>query len=346
MTDETMRYGAYLNLDKILDAQSPPGADGKPRALVHHDEMLFVVIHQVYELWFKQLLHELTSARDLLSASEVPETDVPRVVASLHRIHEIQRICVAQFTVLETMSPLDFLAFRDQLGSASGFQSAQFREIEILCGLPDEKRIPYEGGSFETHFDAKARARFERRRQEPSFRDVVHRWLMRTPIEEGFLERFLGAFETYVENQRAIQRANTQLGDEEHAAVDQRLDAYLASCRAFVSEGDAEVRQAALFITAYRDEPLLHWPNALLDSACEFDEWMRIWRYRHARMVERIIGVRVGTGGSSGVGYLDATAARYKIFDDLLQSKTFLVPRSLIPDLEDRSKYAFAKDAD
>ncbi len=182
MTKETIRYGEYLNLATILDAQRPPGADGKPRALGHHDEMLFVVIHQIYELWFKQLLHELTSARDLLSASEVPETDIPRVVASLKRIHEIQLICVAQFNVLETMSPLDFLAFRDRLGSASGFQSAQFRELEILCGLTEGKRIQYEGGSFETHFDDDARARFERRRKEPSFRDAVHRWLMRTPI--------------------------------------------------------------------------------------------------------------------------------------------------------------------
>ena len=127
-------YGDYLNLDRILDAQNPPGHDGTPRELAHHDEMLFVVIHQVYELWFKQAMHEAVHARNMLAADEVPESDVPRVVAAMNRIHEIFRIAVAQFSVLETMTPADFLAFREHLGSASGFQSAQFREFEILAG--------------------------------------------------------------------------------------------------------------------------------------------------------------------------------------------------------------------
>ena len=128
-----LTYGTYLNLDRILSAQNPPGLDGEPRELHHHEEMLFVVIHQVYELWFKQIIHDLVLARDLLARDSVPETDIPRVSKGLRRVHEIQRILVEQISVLETMNPADFLAFRGELGAASGFQSAQFREFEILA---------------------------------------------------------------------------------------------------------------------------------------------------------------------------------------------------------------------
>ncbi len=316
MSDGTrnIRYGDYLNLDRILESQNPPGPDGVPRPLAHHDEMLFVVIHQIYELWFKQVTHEAVHARNLLAADDVPESDIPRVVAAMNRIHEIFRIAVAQFSVLETMTPADFLAFREHLGSASGFQSAQFREFEILAGLDESRRIEYDGASFENHFDEKARARFAERRAEPSLKDALHTWLMRTPVEDGFAEKYLQAFTGYVDKQRTLHSGNTQLGDKERTAIAARLDSYLKACRNFLEGDGADLRRAALFITAYPDAPLLHSPSRVLEAACEFDQWFRIWRFRHARMVERMIGVRVGTGGSSGVGYLDATAKAYRIF--------------------------------
>ncbi len=100
---------------------------------------------------------------------------------------------------------------------------------------------------------------------------------------------------------------------------------------------------ACLFITAYRHQPLLHWPNRLLDQLLEFEELLRLWRFRHARMVERMIGLRVGTGGSSGVAYLDATArGRYRIFTVILESRSFLIPKRLLPDLKDPARYGFA----
>lgn len=343
MTDLT--YGRYLNLDALLRLQNPPGPDGKPRPWLHHDEHLFVVIHQVYELWFRQILHELELARDLLAAPEVPEPDMPRIVAALGRVHEIQKVLNAQFDVLETMTPLDFLAFRGALGSASGFQSAQFRELEILAGLPEALRLDYDGGSFERFFGAEAVARFARRRAEPTLRDALHRWLERTPVEQGFLASYLAAFDRYVDAQRAMHAGNPALSAAERAAVEKRLEGYRAACRAFVSGEGAAVRRACLFIVAHREQPLLHWPNRLLEGLCEFEERLRIWRFRHARMVERMIGLRVGTGGSSGVEYLDATAFRYRIFDELFQARSFLVPRALLPDLQDPGAYAFAKDA-
>jgi tryptophan 2,3-dioxygenase len=336
-------YGSYLNLERILDAQSPPGSDGKPRELFHHDEMLFVVIHQVYELWFKQVLHELVKARDLLDQDPVPERDVPLIVKGLGRVHEIFRILVSQLTVLETMSPSDFLAFRDKLGSASGFQSAQFRELEILAGLPDEARFFYDGESFERRFPKESVARFNELRDQATIRDALYGWLGRAPIERGFVETYLKAFDGYVDEQRQLHCDNSQLSETEQAKVLERLDDYSASCRRFLTAGDARVHAACLFLEAYRDEPLLHWPNRLLDALLEFEELLRRWRFRHARMVERMIGLRVGTGGSSGVDYLDSTAGdRYRIFTVILESRSFLLPRRMLQDLKDPSRYGFA----
>jgi tryptophan 2,3-dioxygenase len=340
-----IKYGDYLNLERILNSQNPPGPDGNPRPLAHHDEMLFVVIHQVYELWFKQAMHEAIHARNMLSADDVPESDVPRVVAAMNRIHEIFRIAVAQFSVLETMTPADFLAFREHLGSASGFQSAQFREFEILAGLDESRRIEYDGATFENHFNDKARAQFADRRAEPSLKEALQAWLVRTPVEDGFADRYLDAFTAYVDKQRELHSGNTQLGNKERTAVTARLDAYLNSCREFVKGEGSDLRCAALFISAYPTAPLLHSPSQVLEAACEFDQWFRIWRFRHARMVERMIGVRIGTGGSSGVGYLDATAKSYRIFHDLMQARSFLVPADLLPPLQDPARFDFAKDA-
>jgi tryptophan 2,3-dioxygenase len=340
-----LRYDTYLNLDRILTAQRPAGADGRPRELAHHDEMLFVVIHQVYELWFKQILHEVTRVRDLLAQDVVPEPDIARAVRALDRIHEIERIMVAQIGVLETMNPANFLAFRDEVGTASGFQSAQFRELEILAGLSDDVRYEYQGASFERRFPEGTVARFDERRAQPSLRDALYRWLERTPIEDGFIASYLAAFDGYVESQRALHRANAPLSEEERAKVLERLDGYAAACHAFLSGPARPVHGACLFIAAYREEPLLHWPNRLLDALLAFEELWRLWRFRHARMVERMIGLRVGTGGSPGVDYLDRTAgSRYRIFTVILESRSFLIARRLLPDLREKGRYGFAQD--
>jgi len=337
-------YGDYLRLDRILDAQDPPGPDGEPRGLHHHDEMLFIVIHQVYELWFKQILHEMTFIRDLLAAPDVPETDVPRIVKGLYRVAEILKVGVQQLTVLETMSSLDFLAFRDSLGSASGFQSAQFRMVEILAGLRAEDRVHYAGDSFERRFPPEQVERFRALQEGTTLRDAMESWLERTPIEDGFRGTYLDAFDRYVTTQKELHQSNPGLDEEDRAQVTARLDRYRDACEAFLGGGEGRRNIACLFIHAYRDEPLLHWPNALLDALLEFEEQLRIWRFRHARMVERMIGLRVGTGGSSGVDYLDSTAGgRYRIFTPILEARSFLLPRRMLPDLRDPGRYGFAR---
>ena len=282
-------------------------------------------------------------ARDLLGEESVPEPHIPRICKSMRRVHEIQKVMIAQLAVLETMSPGDFLAFRDELGNASGFQSAQFRELEILAGLPDEQRYAYQGDSFERRFPAETVAHFRALREQPNLREVLTRWLERAPIEADWTDQYLAAFDRYVDEQVGLQSANEELTDEDRTKVGERFDAYRRSCRDFLSGDDAGAHAAALFITSYREHPLLHWPNRLLDSLLEFEELWRMWRFRHARMVERMIGLRMGTGGSSGVEYLDKTAGdRYRIFTPILRARSFLLPPRLLPALSDPDRYGFA----
>jgi tryptophan 2,3-dioxygenase len=243
----SLTYGSYLRLDELLACQSPQTDQ--------HDELLFVIIHQVYELWFKQILHEAALLQRRLESGES--------TGALHtarRIAKILKTIVGQLDVLETMTPRQFAAFRPELGSSSGFQSQQFREIEAVLGRRD----------FTAAGDARLRAAVARR----SVYDSLLRYLAGRgqPVPEEVLNR-----------------------DPAHAwvpvlAVDQILtDVY-----------------------ADEQDPAAEVCEALVD----IDEGLQEWRYRHVKMVERIIGARVGTGGSAGAGYLRSTLFR-AAFPDL-----------------------------
>lgn len=133
-------YADYLRLEQLLSAQQPRSAEfGKPA----HDEMLFIIVHQAFELWFKQILHELESVCEMFESDFVDEKNLGVAVARLLRITEIQKVMIDQFRILETMTPLDFLEFRDFLSPASGFQSVQFRLIENRLGLLQEQRVDF-----------------------------------------------------------------------------------------------------------------------------------------------------------------------------------------------------------
>src|SRR5262247_3147730 len=162
-TAEQLTYSAYLRVPELINLQHP---QSRPE---HHDEMLFIIIHQTYELWFKQLLHEIDGVIvNLRDAASNPESrdEIYEAARLLRRCTEIVRVLVEQFTILETMLPTHFMAFRGRLRPASGFQSEQFREIEFLCGLKDEKMLPFHEPTPEMH------AKLERRLREPSLRDV------------------------------------------------------------------------------------------------------------------------------------------------------------------------------
>ena len=249
-------YSSYLKVDELLALQQPRSEGPE------HDEMLFIVIHQVYELWFKELLHEFDRVRRLL------EDDEPhRAQHTLKRILTILKVMVAQLDILETMTPLEFFSFRQRLEAASGFQSDQFRQVEFLLGVKSEqaiKRFP-EG--------SRARQALERRYQEPTLWDAFLRYLSREKYDvPGDL------------------LARDVIAPVEPSADLQRI-----------------------LVDIYRKDT----KNAeLCERLVDLDEGVQEWRYRHAKMVERTIGTKPGTGGSAGAAYLRETVGR-PIFPDL-----------------------------
>ncbi len=265
-----LTYGSYLKVAELIGLQQ---TESQPP---HHDEMLFIIIHQTYELWFKQLLHELDAVMHHLrqSAGTPSSRDyIYEAARLLRRCTEIARVLVEQFTILETMLPTHFLAFRGGLRPASGFQSEQFREIEFLCGLKDEKMLRYHEPTPEMY------AQLERRLREPSLRDVIFDALSK-----------LGIMPALAEN----------AGDE------QRFDA-----------------RAQAILAIYRDEKSHRDWIDVCERLTEFDELIVSWRLRHIQMVERTIGIKMGTGGSSGSSYLKMTLDK-KFFPELWAARSLL----------------------
>jgi tryptophan 2,3-dioxygenase len=355
-------YGEYLKLEAILGGQVPRSAElGRPA----HDEMLFIVVHQVYELWFKQILHELDSLVALFRAESVDERVIGVAVSRLQRVVEIQKILIDQLRVLETMTPLDFLDFRDMLVPASGFQSLQFRLIENKLGLRGAERAPMEktpaGGK-------RGSAQLEALRASeagPSLFALVEKWLERTPFLDlpgyAFWESYGKAVRAMLEDDRRTIQGNATLSDAEKegqlaqlAQTEAAFEAVLdeAAHARLVSEGRRRLShratRAALFIHLYRDQPILHLPFRFLTLLVDVDELLATWRYRHALMVHRMIGTKIGTGGSSGHRYLLATVERNRVFGDLYDLSTFLISRSALPalppDLERRLGFYFPRE--
>lgn len=230
-----LTYGSYLRLPQLLDAQH---LESDPPA---HDELLFITIHQVYELWFQQLLHEVVAARAAMSEGRLWWAQ-----HLLQRVHVIERVLVQQVDVLETMTPQDFLEFRQRLAPASGFQSVQFRELEFLSGAKDPAYLERFRGLTDDE-----RARLDRRLAEPSLWDA-------------FVQ--------------VLADAGLPAADDDQVADSLRQVAHDRSTYAAV------------------------W--ALAEALLQHDELAASWRARHVVMVERMIGVKSGTGGSSGAGYL------------------------------------------
>jgi tryptophan 2,3-dioxygenase len=363
---EIPTYWDYLKLDQLLDLQNGLESDD---GRLESDELHFIIVHQVYELWFKLILRELRLARDHLAAPRVAEETVPQVVHHLRRVNEILRLAVEQFRVVETLTPQDFLGFRDKLVPSSGFQSFQMREIELVLGLTEAQRVRIGGTDPLEHIRSAgagsaagglAWQRIEAARREKTLREALDDWLHRTPVQgsspadpgdaravEEFMSSYLGCHER-------LHTAQTDhlvaAGTGGAAGIRARLGADLTRAREFLFAADfptperprrQRIRAGILFIESYRDLPLLAWPRLLVDTIVELEEQLVLWRTRHARMVERIIGRRVGTGGSPGVEYLDQTV-HYRIFIDLWSVRTLLLPRGALPELRNPGFYGFA----
>ena len=364
-------YWDYIKVNELLDLQG--GLTGDESALAN-DEVHFIVVHQVFELWFKVVLRELLVIRDRLSAERVNEVDIPFVVGRLRRINEIWRSAIAHWSVVETLAPQGFLAFRDRLRPASGFQSDQLRAIELVMGLDEELRMQKLGG-----FDPVANlleaarrtgsqviaSRLERVREDVkakgSVRQALYSWLLRTPIQGEWhdaprdLERVEQFIQEYLD---AIQTAGMQAADNltgaQQARAREGVKKEIDEARSFLHASDfadkatevrvSRIRAGILFIETYRELPLLTWPRMVIDSIVEMEELFLLWRYRHARMVERMIGRRFGTGGSEGVAYLDKTS-EFRIFYDLWMARRLLVPGSFRPELKNPKFYEFESTA-
>ncbi len=342
-----MDYASYLKLDQLLSAQAPESEKvGRPA----HDELLFIIIHQAYELWFKQILHELTRVATIFGGRVVDDRELSAAVHASERVVRILQLVVSQIDVLETMTPMDFLEFRDLLVPASGFQSEQFRLIETRLGLTRGDRLKFDGHDFDARLPDHAKAHIAAAEARPSIRDEVDDWLARTPFVEMGGFDFRKVYDAAIDNMLKADietiRNHPQLRDNEKqiqiASLERSsamFDALLDDARyeTLKAEGgwtmSRRALQAALFIFLYRDEPALQLPFRMLRALMDIDETMALWRLRHALMVSRMIGRKVGTGGSSGYDYLRGSAEKHRAYGDLFAIATFLIPRSDLPEL-------------
>jgi len=344
----TIHYGSYLGLEKLLTAQNLRSAD--LQEIPAHDEMLFIITHQSYELWFKQIIHELESVIKVFKTNRVDEKNIGTSIARLERVSKIQGLLLDHLEIMETMTPLDFLDFRNYLFPASGFQSFQFRKIENLLGLDEKDRVTYGGHHYSSPFSEDQQKQLFGIKETGTLFDVVEDWLERTPFLQfkdfKFLEYYKKAVEKMIASEQEAIKRSSYLSEKE---IEMRLrmlgssDTYFESVlnpdvhQAMMDEGKFRLSYkaslAALLINLYRDEPILHPPFKLLMCLVDIDSNMTSWRYRHAQMVLRMLGRKVGTGGSSGHDYLNSTARSQHVFNDLHNISTLLIPRSDLPEL-------------
>ncbi len=331
-----VHYHDYLELDKILNAQFP---ESDRQQIPAHDEVLFIIIHQAYELWFKQLHHEVDSVVAIMSRPSLNDNspELQTVVHRLSRCVTILRVLVHQIDIMETMTPMDFLDFRDMLRPASGFQSWQFKVLEAKLGLKFETRHGKEYYTSQLrpeHVDIIKRAE-----SGNSLLQLLNNWLERMPFFDehqnwqGFAshgnEQGLHPFWSeyryqYDQSLAEVEKSNlaafdTFFMDGEQSPSTETRSLSPAACR------------AVLFIMLYRGYPLLQVPFQLLNSLLEIDEQLSSWRYRHMNMVHRMIGTRIGTGGSTGKDYLKAAADKHYIFREIAQLNSFLIERRKLP---------------
>ncbi len=340
-------YSDYLQLDKILGAQTLRSTQGGATA---HEEMLFVIVHQAFELWFKQLLWELRDVIRRLSQPYVPEADVGIALDRVRRMLAIMKLIEQQFDVLETMTPQQFMEFRDLLYPASGFESLQFRMLECLLGVDDRTRVQIDASGYRARLREEDRRALEQVAAEPTLFAVTERWLEKMPFMETSDYRFLDAYRSAVEqifqhDRAELETIATLRPDEKQRQMEQiaRLEAHFTalfdeeSYCALLERGEKRLSQratlAALFITVYSHYPLLQQPYRLLDAIVELDKRISLFRFRHALMVSRMIGQRTGTGGSSGFEYLMKTVLQHRVFADLAALSSYILPSSKIPPL-------------
>lgn len=341
-----VHYQDYLGLKPLLSAQNRKSVEhGRPA----HEEMLFIIVHQTYELWFKQILFELDSVLSIFNKPQIADTEMGTATARLERIVSILKMIMGQIDVLETMTPLDFLDFREMLYPASGFQSFQWRLIETKLGLRVSDRLAYNQTPFHKSLTEEQQTEILKVMDEPSLFDSLEKWLERTPFLQTQDFNFWDSYKQAVTRmfQNDIETVKTgSLPDEDKRKNIEALEKTLHSFDALFDETAFEkVRSegqfrlsykalhAALLIQLYREQPVLQLPFRIIQALLDIDETMTNWRYRHAQMALRMLGQKIGTGGSSGHKYLSEATTKHKVFGDFFNLTTFFIPRSQIPPL-------------
>lgn len=355
-------YGDYLQLTKLLDSQLPLSkkfADNINGEC--HDETLFIIVHQVYELWFKQILHELDDVIAIFSLEFIPENKLSVVVQRLERIKKIQSLLLTQLEIMETMTPMDFLEFRDLLIPASGFQSVQFREVEIKMGLGTSERQNIDREFFLGRLNEADRKKLTELETSPTILKQLEIWLERLPYTNNKEFNFWSKYQETINNilatdQETINNNAANLSEREKNIQLENLELTKNTFKSLFDETahnelvknkERKLSQKAilnaLFILLYRNESMLTLPYLILTSLMDIDENFTTWRYRHALMAQRMLGTKIGTGGSSGHQYLKRAADNNRAFVDLFNLSTFLIPNSRLPEIpiEIRKKLNF-----
>lgn len=315
-----MHYSDYLQLDKILDAQQLES----DRLGIHaHDEMLFIVIHQAYELWFRQLLYEADSVIAIFGQPTLNDNspELQTIVHRLSRCATILKVLVHQIDIMETMTPMDFQDFRDLLRPASGFQSVQFKLLEARLGLRYGQRFGQ--GYYLSQLRPEEVERIKAAEEAPSLLQLLNGWLERMPFfDAAGAEAFWADYRArYAASLAEGEKGNLNGFDGVFSATGGDRSLSAAACR------------SALFIMLYRGFPMLQLPFQVLHQLLEIDEQLSTWRYRHMSMVHRTIGSRIGTGGSTGKDYLASALERHHLFREIAALTSFVLQRKRLPEL-------------
>ena len=349
MDKKPMYYADYLHLDKVLDSQYPVSfeAGNEPA----HDEMLFISIHQAYEIWFKQILFELDYCERIFNQSHINDNseDLNLVRHRLQRITRILALLNQQVHILDTMTPLDFLEFRNLLTPSSGFQSMQFRLIEARLGLQLEKRhhADYYKRTNEGGFNQQDYQTITNTEEKPTLLQLVNNWLERMPFfDETFWQGYASDTPTsFVQHpfwNDYRHRYFSGLTEREQGKIDDFDFVFFEANQSNLSEEQQQVLRsqftpkalrAALFIMLYRDFPVFQTSYQILDALIEIDHMLSNWRHKHLIMVRRMIGMRVGTGNTSGAGYLEGALSKHYIYKDLSGLSTYLIERRRLQQL-------------
>ena len=339
-----MYYSDYLELNKLLDAQHPESFKVDQPA---HDEMLFIIVHQAYELWFKQILFELEFVCYVFKKDKIDDNseDLNLVRHRLRRVVSILQLLNQQVGLIDTMTPLDFLEFRNLLTPSSGFQSLQFRLVETTLGLSMDTRHQneYYKRTGEGGFNPEDYTKINESESKESLIHLVNNWLERMPFFDNdlwenfplptddlhpFWSQYRKIYKDGLTEKEAVNIQGFDLVFFEKKNVDTGEEGQSNN-----SALSPKAMRSALFIMLYRDFPVFQTSYQILDSLIEIDHQMAGWRHKHLVMVRRMIGMRTGTGGSTGAGYLEGALTKHNIFRDIEGLSTFLIERKKLPKL-------------